>query len=32
MQALNAITQEQTERQDALPIFYNAEDSKFYEL
>lgn len=32
LQALEVMTEQQTEDPNALPIFYNAEDSKFYEL
>lgn len=31
-QALEVMTEEQTEDAAALPIFYNAEDQQFYEL
>lgn len=31
-QALEIMTEQQTEDANALPIFYNAEDNQFYEL
>ena len=32
LQALEIMTEQQTEDPTALPIFYNAEDNQFYEL